>query len=163
MDLRLLRIDSRLIHGQVATNWVAHVGASTIIAVNDSAAQDNLRKTLLLQVAPSNTKSFVLSVAKAGRVYKNPKYADLSVLMVVESPRDVVRLLDEGIEAKDVNVGGITFKAGNTLISEAVSVSDEDIAAFQELDKRGVKLGIQQLPTNPTVDLMDRLRSKKLI
>lgn len=163
MDIKLLRIDSRLIHGQVATNWVSHVGAGTIIAVNDGAAQDDLRKTLLLQVAPSNTKSFVLGVAKAGRVYKNPKYADLAALMVVESPRDVVRLMDEGVEVTTVNVGGITFKAGNTLISEAVSVSPDDVAAFQELDKRGVKLVVQQLPTSSTSDMMDRLRAKKLI
>ncbi|RYL91670.1 PTS sugar transporter subunit IIB [Sporolactobacillus sp. THM19-2] len=163
MRIKLLRIDSRLIHGQVANNWVNHVGAGTIIAANDSAAKDDLRKTLLLQVAPGNTKSYVMSVAKTARCYKNPTYKDLDVLMVVETPRDVLRLMDDGVEVSQVNVGGITYKEGMTLISEAVSVSKEDIEAFKELDERGVKLILQQLPNTSATDFMGRLKSKKLI
>ncbi|RYL93836.1 PTS mannose/fructose/sorbose transporter subunit IIB [Sporolactobacillus sp. THM7-4] len=163
MKIKLLRIDSRLIHGQVANNWVNHVGASTIIAANDSAAKDDLRKTLLLQVAPGRTKSYVMSIAKTARCYKNPTYKNLDVLMVVETPKDVLRLMDEGVEVTQVNVGGITFKEGMTLISEAVSVSQEDVKAFQELNRRGVKLVLQQLPNTQASDFMGRLRSKGLI
>lgn len=163
MKIKWLRIDSRLVHGQVASTWVAYVGVDTIIAVNDSAAHDELRKTLLLQVAPGKTKTFVLDVAKAARVYNNPKYADLNVLMVVETPQDVVRLLDLGLDIKDVNVGGITYKENMTRISEAVSVGADEIEAFKELDKRGINLTLQQLPNNQQVPVMPRLRDKKLI
>jgi Phosphotransferase system, mannose/fructose/N-acetylgalactosamine-specific component IIB len=163
MKIKLLRIDSRLIHGQVANNWVNHVGAGTIIAANDSAAKDDLRKTLLLQVAPGRTKSYVMSIDKTARCYKNPSYDKLDVLLVVETPKDVLRLMDQGVEVKEVNVGGITFKEGMTLISEAVSVSKEDIEASQELDRRGVKLVLQQLPNTSATDFMGRLKSKGLI
>lgn len=74
MDITFIRIDSRLIHGQVAGNWVNHLAPQTLIAAFDSAAQDKLRKTLLLQVAPSHIKTNVLDIAKTGRVYHNPKY-----------------------------------------------------------------------------------------
>lgn len=163
MKIKWLRIDSRLIHGQVANNWVNHVGASTIIAANDGAAKDDLRKTLLLQVAPGRTKSYVMSIEKTARCYKNPIYKDLDVLMVVETPKDILRLMDEGVEVTKVNVGGITFKEGMTLISEAVSVSPEDVKDFQELDRRGVKLILQQLPNTQSLDLMGRLKSKGLL
>ncbi|BBN97729.1 PTS system mannose/fructose/N-acetylgalactosamine-transporter subunit IIB [Sporolactobacillus terrae] len=163
MNIKWLRIDSRLIHGQVANNWVNHVGAGTIIATNDSAAKDDLRKTLLLQVAPGRTKSYVMTVDKTARCYKNPTYKDLDVLMVVESPKDVLRLMDQGVDVTQVNVGGITFKEGMTLISEAVSVSREDVEAFKELDKRGIKLILQQLPNTQASDFMNRLKSKNLV
>ncbi|CAM3143493.1 PTS system mannose/fructose/N-acetylgalactosamine-transporter subunit IIB [Sporolactobacillus spathodeae] len=163
MKIKWLRIDSRLIHGQVANNWVNHVGASTIIAANDSAAKDDLRKTLLLQVAPGRTKSYVMSVDKTARCYKNPAYENLDVLLVVENPTDVLRLIDQGVEVNSVNVGGITFKEGMTLISEAVSVSPQDVKSFVELDKRGVKLVLQQLPNTASSDFMSRLKSKGLI
>jgi PTS system mannose-specific IIB component len=81
----------------------------------------------------------------------------------VETPKDVLRLMDAGVEVSQVNVGGITFKEGMTLISEAVSVSPEDVEAFKELDKRGVKLILQQLPNTNASDLMNRLKSKSLI
>ncbi|MFT8318258.1 MAG: PTS sugar transporter subunit IIB [Sporolactobacillus sp.] len=163
MIIKWLRIDSRLIHGQVANNWVNHVGASTIIAANDGAAKDDLRKTLLLQVAPGRTKSFVMSIDKTARCYKNPSYANLDVLLVVENPTDVLRLMDQGVEVTSVNVGGITFKEGMTLISEAVSVSKQDVEAFKELNKRGVKLVLQQLPNTASSDFMNRLKSKSLL
>ncbi|WP_139693773.1 PTS system mannose/fructose/N-acetylgalactosamine-transporter subunit IIB [Sporolactobacillus terrae] len=163
MIIKWLRIDSRLIHGQVANNWVNHVGAGTIIAANDGAAKDDLRKTLLLQVAPGRTKSYVMTIDKTARCYKNPSYKDLDVLLVVETPKDVLRLMDQGVEVTQVNVGGITFKEGMTLISEAVSVSPEDVEAFKELNKRGVKLILQQLPNTQASDFMNRLKSKNLV
>lgn len=163
MNIKLLRIDSRLIHGQIANNWVNNVGVQTMIAASDSAAHDNLRKTLLLQVGREPTKTFVLDIAKAIRVYNNPKYADLDVLMVVETPQDVIRLMDAGIPVKDVNVGGITYKEGMTRVTESVSVSQAEIDAFKELTNRGIKLEVQQVPSSPRSDMMERLKAKNLI
>ena len=114
MDVKLLRIDSRLVHGQVANNWAGSLGAEAILAVSDGAANDELRKTLMLQTGGGKVKVHVLGVEKAARVYKNPKYETLKAVIVVETPADIVRLLDLGVEAKEVNVGGMTFKQGTS-------------------------------------------------
>ncbi|AZZ40976.1 PTS mannose/fructose/sorbose transporter subunit IIB [Acidipropionibacterium jensenii] len=163
MNIKLLRIDSRLIHGQIANNWVNTVGVQTMIAVSDQAAHDDIRKTLLLQVGKENTKTFVLDLAKMMRVYNNPKYKDLDVLVVVESPQDVIRLMDAGLPVDKVNVGGITYREGMTRVTESVSVGPAEIEAFQELDKRGIKLEVQQVPSSSRANMMDKLRSAKLI
>ena len=110
MDIRLVRIDERLIHGQVATSWVKETKCEAIFAINDDVANDNLRKTLLLQVAPTDVKAFVIPIEKAISVYKNPKYSSTKVLMLVTSPTDVLRLIEGGVDIKSVNVGGMTFK-----------------------------------------------------
>ncbi|OFR45635.1 PTS mannose transporter subunit EIIAB [Rothia sp. HMSC073B08] len=162
MDAIFTRIDSRLIHGQVAGTWVPHIAPQTFIAASDNAAHDQLRKSLLLQVAPTSVKTNVLDIAKAGRVYNNPKYTGMKTMFVVESPVDVVRLLNEGVKINEVNVGGVTFKTGMVQLSDAVYASEEHLEAYRELIKRGVKLTVQQLPNHSPVDLEKILKQKGL-
>lgn len=162
MDAIFTRIDSRLIHGQVAGTWVPHIAPQTFIAASDNAAHDPLRKSLLLQVAPTSVKTNVLDIAKAGRVYNNPKYTGMKTMFVVESPVDVVRLLDEGVKINEVNVGGVTFKTGMVQLSDAVYASEEHLEAYRELIRRGVKLTVQQLPNHSPVDLEKILKQKGL-
>lgn len=147
MDIALLRIDSRLIHGQVAGSWSNFISPQTLIAASDAAAHDNLRKTLLLQVAPSHIKTNVLDIAETGRVYNNPKYAGMKTMIVVESPADALALVDAGVSVKEINVGGVTYKDGMKQVSEAVYTSDADIEAYKELDRRGIALTIIPEPT----------------
>lgn len=163
MDVVFARIDSRLIHGQVAGSWCNYVNPQTLIAASDPAAKDKLRKTLLLQVAPSHIKTNVLDIAKTGRVYNNPKYTGMKTMIVVENPQDILRLLDEGVEIKEVNVGGVTYKNGMKQISEAVYASEEDIEAYKEIADRGVKMVIQQVPNSGRDDMMKRLKEKGLL
>lgn len=162
MDAIFTRIDSRLIHGQVAGTWVPFIAPQTFIAASDNAAHDPLRKSLLLQVAPTSVKTNVLDIAKAGRVYNNPKYTGMKTMFVVESPVDVVRLLDEGVKINEVNVGGVTFKTGMVQLSDAVYASEEHLEAYRELIRRGVKLTVQQLPNHSPVDLEKILKQKGL-
>ena len=162
MDAVFTRIDSRLIHGQVAGTWVPFIAPQTFIAASDNAAHDKLRKSLLLQVAPAGVKTNVLDIAKAGRVYNNPKYTGMKTMFVVESPVDVVRLLDEGVKINEVNVGGVTFKTGMVQLSDAVYASEDHLEAYRELLKRGVKLTVQQLPNHSPVDLAKILKQKGL-
>jgi hypothetical protein len=163
MDVKFLRIDSRLIHGQVAGSWVNHVGPDTLIAASDAAAKDELRKTLLLQVGPASARTNVLDIAKTVRVYYNPDYKGMRTMIVVETPMDALALIEAGVKVDEVNVGGVTFKEGMTLITEAVSVNDEHIAAYKALDDLGVKMTLQQVPNSSRTDMMSKLKEKGLL
>ena len=153
MNITLLRIDSRLIHGQVATSWAKAVKCEAIFAVNDDVANDPLRRDLLLQVAPPHLKAYVLSVEKAIKVYHNPKYAGKNILWLVTNPSDIVRLIDGGVKIDKVNVGGMTYREGNKLLSQAVAVDQTDVEAFKQLLDKGVELSLQQVAANPKVML----------
>ena len=76
---------------------------------------------------------------------------------------DIVRLLDLGVEAKEVNVGGMTFKQGTSQVSQAVYASPADVEAFKEIDSRGIKQYIQQVPSTASSDLMETLKDKGLL
>lgn len=163
MDVVFLRIDSRLIHGQVAGAWSNHVAPQTLIAASDSAAHDTLRKTLLLQVAPPHIKTNVLDIAKTGRVYNNPKYTGMKTMIVVETPQAALELLDAGVKISEINVGGVTYKDGMKRVSEAVYASEDDLKTYQELNRRGITMTIQQVPNSGREDMMKKLKEKGLI
>ena len=161
MQIPLLRIDSRLIHGQVATSWAKAVKCDAIFAISDEVAGDPLRSKLLLQVAPAHLQSYVITVDKAIKVWHNPMYADRKVLWLVTKPGDIVRLIEGGVDIKQVNVGGMTHREGCKLISQAVAVDADDVAAFRRLNEMGVKMTLQQLATSPAEDVMPKLANVK--
>ena len=140
MKINLVRIDDRLIHGQVATVWSKEANAQRIIICSDEVAKDQIRKTLLLQVGPPGVKVSVVDVAKAVRVYNNPKYEKDTVFFLYTCPQDV-----------------LAFKTGKTQITKAVSVDESDIAAFKKLHEMGIELEIRPVATDKKVDLMSKI------
>ena len=163
MEIAFCRIDDRLIHGQVATVWSKVTGCNRIMCVSDEVAKDELRKKLLLQVVPPGLKGYVISVDKAVEAYKNPKYNTFKTLFLFTNPRDVVRAVKGGIPFKSVNLGGKCFKDGDTLISQAVAVNAEDVAAIKELVGMGIEVEMRKLVNDPKVDAMDALKAKGLV
>ncbi len=158
MKIVLARIDDRLIHGQVATVWSKVTGCQRIIVCDDEVAQDEIRSTLLKQVAPPGIKSHVVAVDKAVRVYNNPKYAEDKCLLLFTNPTSVLRMVEAGVDIKSVNIGGMSFKEGKRQITGAVSVNDEDVASFKALNDKGIELEIRKVNTDKKVMLMDVLK-----
>ncbi|KHD85537.1 mannose/fructose/sorbose PTS transporter subunit IIB [Heyndrickxia ginsengihumi] len=154
MIIALARIDDRLIHGQIATVWTRETRVSHIIVVSDEVAKDTVRKTLLTQVAPPGVKASVVDVAKAIQVYNNPEYANDRVMLLFTNSTDVLRLVEGGVNIKSVNIGGMAYKDGKTMITNAVSVDDKDISAFHVLNSRGIELEIRKVAADNKIALM---------
>ena len=133
------------------------------MCVSDEVAKDELRKKLLLQVVPPGLKGYVIPVDKAVEAYKNPKYNSFKTLFLFTNPKDVLRAVKGGIPFKSVNLGGKCFKDGDTLISQAVSVNAEDVAAIKELVGMGIEVEMRKLVNDPKVDAMDALKAKGLV
>ena len=157
MEIAFCRIDDRLIHGQVATVWTKMTGCNRIMCVNDDVAQDEMRKKLLIQVAPPGIKAYVVPVDK------DPKYDSFKTLFLFTNPADVVRAVKGGIPFKSVNLGGKCFKDGDTLISQAVAVNAEDVKAIRELLDMGIEVEIRKLWNEPKGDVMEALKAKGLV
>lgn len=155
MKIGLVRIDDRLIHGQVATRWTQETNVSRIIVVSDEVAADKVRKTLLTQVAPPGVSAHVVDVDKMVRVWNNPKYARDRVMLLFTNPADVVRVVEQGVEVKSVNIGGMAFRQGKTQVNNAVSVDDKDIEAFKKLNARGIELEVRKVSNDPRLKMMD--------
>jgi mannose/fructose/sorbose-specific phosphotransferase system IIB component len=157
MNIVLARIDDRLIHGQVATVWSKESRCERIIVCNDDVANDEIRRTLLVQVAPPGVKSSVVDIEKAIRVYNNPKYEGVRVLLLFTNPTDVLRMVEGGVDIKSVNIGGMAFREGKKQVTGAVSVDQKDIDAFKKLHEKGIELEIRKVTTDSKVDLMTKI------
>lgn len=158
MIIALARIDDRLIHGQVVTVWTKETRVSRIIIVSDEVAQDAVRKVLLTQVAPPGVKASVVDCDKAVRVYNNPKYEKDRCMLLFTNPSELLRVVDGGVDIKSVNIGGMSFKEGKTMITNTVSVDQKDIEAFQKLHEKGIELEIRKVVADTKVDLMPLLK-----
>ncbi|MBQ9425003.1 MAG: PTS sugar transporter subunit IIB [Erysipelotrichaceae bacterium] len=104
--LKLIRLDERLIHGQIAIKWSRHTGVDRIIVANDAAAENSVIQKSLMMAAPATCKTAIISVDKAIEMMKNPKAADHKILMLVNNPDDLLKILTN-IEEKPetVNIG----------------------------------------------------------
>ncbi len=160
MKIVLARIDNRLIHGQVATVWSKVTGCQRIIVCDDEVAQDKVRSTLLKQAAPPGISAHVVDTDKAIKVYENPKYADDKCLLLFTNPTSVLKLVENGVDIKSVNIGGMSFTNGKTQITDAVSVDAKDIDSFKKLNEKGIELEIRKVDTDKKVMLMDVFKDK---
>lgn len=163
MEISFVRIDDRLIHGQVATVWTKDSGCNRIMAVSDEVAADSLRKQLVIQVAPPGIKAYVVTVEKAIEAYKDPKYDSFKTLFLFTNPTDVLRMVEGGVDIKSVNVGGMCYKDGTKQITSALCMSDKDIESFKKLNEKGIELEVRKLAKDTKINLMDRLKELKLI
>ncbi|KRM95297.1 pts system mannose-specific iib component [Liquorilactobacillus aquaticus DSM 21051] len=160
MKITVTRIDDRYIHGQVLTKWIKLLPAERIIVVSDEVAEDPMRKTLVLSVAPSNVKANAVTPEKMGRVFQNPKYAETTAMLLFGNPGEIVEAIENGVDIKTVNVGGMRFDPKKTQITESVSVAPEDVEAFKKLSDMGVKLELRQLPGDSSQDFAKILKQK---
>jgi PTS system mannose-specific IIB component len=163
MEISFVRIDDRLIHGQVATVWTKDSGCNRIMAVSDEVAADDLRKQLVIQVSPPGIKAYVVTIEKAIEAYKNPKFDSFKTLFLFTNPKDVVRMVEGGVDIKSVNVGGMCYKEGTKQITNALCVSETDIDAFKKLNEYGIELEIRKLAKDNKISMMDKLKELKLI
>ncbi|WP_267369198.1 MULTISPECIES: PTS mannose transporter subunit IIAB [unclassified Pantoea] len=155
MKIGLARIDDRLIHGQVATRWTKETNVQRIIVVSDEVAKDHVRKTLLTQVAPPGVTAHVVDVDKMVRVWNNPKYGQDRVMLLFTNPTDVLRVVEQGVDIRTVNIGGMAFRQGKTQVNNAVSVDEKDIAAFRKLNERHIELEVRKVSSDQKLRMMD--------
>lgn len=158
MDIRLIRIDDRLIHGQVATTWSKVTGISRIIVVSDEVARNPIQKLLLTQAAPPEVKAHVVSVARLEEIARHPLLHDVKVMLLFNNPIDVMRAHQAGLHFESVNIGGMKFTDGKQMVTHFISVDQSDIDAFKYLDEEGIDLEIRKVPGDRKQNLIDVLR-----
>jgi len=152
-----VRIDDRLIHGQVATQWTNELGASRIMVINDEVAANDVQKSVLRMAAPPNVATSIISREKAVANISNNKYAGQKVLIVVKSPEDVLYLMDNGLAINKVNVGNMSTRDGTRHVRPTISINQTEEDAFKELLNRGVEITTIMVPGDNKIYLKDVL------
>ena len=151
-NILLTRIDNRLIHGQVATQWNSTIGANLILVANDEVSTNTMRQNLMKMAAPTGVATRFFSLQHTIEIIgkASPKQ---KIFIICENPEDVLTLVKGGVPIKKVNIGNMHMAEGKRQVATSVAVNDEDVAAFKELQERGVELEIRRVPSTPVEDV----------
>lgn len=155
----LARVDSRLLHGQVATAWTKTTKPTRIIVVSDGVAKDDLRKKLIEQAAPPGVKANVVPVDKMIQVAKDPRFGDTKAMLLFETPQDALRAIEGGVEIKEMNIGSMAHSVGKVAVNKVLSLGKEDVVTFEKLKALGVKFDVRKVP-NDSQENMDEIVKK---
>ncbi len=146
--IKLIRIDDRLVHGQVSFTWVPSLGIDCLIVANDKIAKDDFQKMTLGLAKPAGVKLLIKPVADTVVFLNDEKNKALKILVLINSVKDAFALASGVAGISSINFGGIRAREGAKLISKAVALTDEDIDMARELVRRGIELEIRQVPTD---------------
>ncbi len=153
MSVVLVRIDDRLVHGQVVEGWLKVIRATHIVVASDQVAADETQKALYLLAVPQGIQLSCLSLKDAAGAWSKSAWKKDKVLVLVSSPQDVVSLVQQDAAIASVNVGGMHYKDGRVQILKAVSVDEKDVQAMRWLLKQGILLEARPLPLDEPIDL----------
>lgn len=155
--LSLVRVDDRLIHGQVVLGWIPHLKVDLVLVASAAAAEDPVQVTLMSLALPGGVGLEVLPPAQAARHPALLAADKRRVLVLVPGPREALELLDAGARFDRVNVGGMHYTAGKVQLGKAVFLSAEDKESLRALSRRGAALEGRALPGEAAVDLAEAL------
>lgn len=157
MGIKLVRIDDRLIHGQVVVGWVRFFSANHIIVADDAVAKDAMQKALYEMVVPREVKVSILTLRETVQRLSENTFANDDIILLVSRPSEILALINLGLAIKSINVGGMRFEPGKRQITKSVSVNDEDIAVFRELATKGIEIEGRAVPTEEKIDILKLL------
>lgn len=159
MAIKWIRIDDRLIHGQVATSWLRHVNADQIICISDKAANNPVQVQVLKMAAP-DLKVHVFGVDQFIDIFnKNP--IKRSTFMIAESLYDIKRLKDGGVVVDYINYGGQRKRDDRTTYEHDLCFSIDEENALHDLLNEGVKIEYQIAAFDAPVSLKSVLEKAK--
>lgn len=151
-NIVLTRIDNRLIHGQVATQWASSVGANLLLVANDKVANDKFRQGLMDMAAPSFAQTRYFTLEKTINVIHKASPSQ-KIAIICETPSDVLTLVEGGVPITKVNIGNMHMAEGKRQVATVVAVDDKDVAAFKRLQELGVELEIRKVPSESPEDI----------
>lgn len=147
-----VRIDDRLLHGQVAYSWKSALGYNAIVIVSNEAANDELRKTTIKLCCPDGVKLATRTIEDGAKLLNNPKLADMKVFVICPNPQTTYELLTRINEKPIVNIGGMQSCDGKVLFSKAVYVNQTDVEYLDKIHDAGYEIEVQEVPSTTKHD-----------
>ncbi len=140
----VLRVDNRLVHGQIIEGWLPYTGAKHLVVVNDAMAANALCTQIMGLAVPSRVQLHVVRVAEAVEVIQ--RYKAQKVLVLFENVKDLLKVVqDEPLSSykpdfwsdiKCINIGNLHHAKNKTQIMEHISVTEQEITLLKELAKK---------------------------
>jgi mannose/fructose/N-acetylgalactosamine-specific phosphotransferase system component IIB len=159
MSIVFSRVDGRMIHGQVAIAWTRLLQIDEILVINDEVAKDDTQNMLLELAVPSGIDLTVCSVDDAADMILNDELSGSRTMIVYKTLSDAIRIMEKGINAGPINIGGMYHEEGKTQYAKALCLDDNDINGLRKLRDNNVELFYQIAPMNDKEDLKKHINN----
>ena len=157
----LARVDTRLLHGQVATTWTKTTQPNRIIVVSDSVSRDNLRKKMIEQAAPPGVKANVVPIDKMIKVAKDPRFGNTKAMLLFETPQDALRAIEGGVDIKELNIGSMAHSIGKVVVNKAIAMDKDDVETIEKLKAKGITFNVRKVPSDSNENIDNLLKKAK--
>jgi mannose/fructose/N-acetylgalactosamine-specific phosphotransferase system component IIB len=148
MGIVLVRVDNRLIHGQILEAWVPALRADCIVVANNQLAEIAFQKLLMASAVPKGIKVAIGTIEEMVQVLRSKELADLRVLLLFANPQDALQAHRFGVPFAELNLGNLHGGKNKKRLSCTVALNDDDIAQLQALENDGVKVVLQCVPSD---------------
>ena len=142
------RVDTRLLHGQVATTWTKAANPDRIIVCSDGVAADQLRKTMIIQAAPPGVHVHVVPIKKICEIAKDPRFGNTHAMLLFETPQDALRAIEGGVPVKKLNLGSMAHSVGKVVVTNALAMDQNDVDTLEKIKAKGVDFDIRKVPAD---------------
>jgi mannose/fructose/N-acetylgalactosamine-specific phosphotransferase system component IIB len=159
MSFVLVRVDDRLIHGQVVVAWGSALSPEHIVLANDEVAECDWRCDLYADSDAMGVRISIMTLSEFSGALGDGAFEDERTFVLVESPADLLELIRGGLDIPEANIGGIHYAEGKSELLPYVFVDDADVAAMKEIMASGTRLSAADVPQAQPQDLAVLLRA----
>jgi len=153
MGIILVRVDSRLIHGQILEAWIPHTGADALMVVDDGVAADLLRRTVMEMAVPSSISVSFETVRDAVDQYKHNKFENLKTILLFSKLEDAVSAFKDGLRFESLNLGNMHYCDGKVQVCANICLDSDDLARITYMEEMGIAIDSRSVPGEKKVDL----------
>jgi PTS system mannose-specific IIB component len=149
MAVSHVRMDNRLIHGQILVSWNSHLPIDHLIVTNDVVAKDPMQVTLLKAVTPIGAKVSVLTIKDCVAYCKSKESEKEKIFIIAKFPQDGWELVNKGLDMKILNLGNQAFVRGAKKLSNSVYLTEEGVKALKMIHDKGIRITCRMMPNDP--------------
>ena len=157
--IKLVRIDFRLIHGQIVNKWIKAINANKIIFINDAFRNDDFMADIYIMAAPPGVEVEIYSVEEAAKKYVEDQLGSGDVLILFKNVKEAYECYKKGLEIKELQIGGLGAAPGRKVVFGPITLDKKDADTLLEMEKEGVRVYMHQVPEDPSAEL-DKVLSK---
>jgi mannose/fructose/N-acetylgalactosamine-specific phosphotransferase system component IIB len=159
LDIALVRVDNRLIHGQILEAWIPFLRASCIVVVDDHVVSDFFRETVIRMAVPSGVRVIICGVAEFAETYPFSRGKGPKTIVLFGKISDALTARRLGFLFDQLNIGNIYNEECKLCCTPAVLLSDADIHDINSLRDAGVKIELRRVPREKPIDLFEIVRN----
>ena len=153
MDIILVRLDNRLLHGIIATQWVQHTACERLMIIDDEVALDSQKKDIMRIAKPAGMPLSIITTQTAVDNFKKGKYSGKRVFVVARKPQTFLTLQKQGITIAALNIGGSAGEKDETIkLYGRYSCSEADQKCLEALKAAGVRMFMQYVPADTKIE-----------